>query len=71
MEAKTLGEAEKKAALVSILVVMLVLMLFVSVMVVGQPISYLGSEPTSVAYALLVYLPVILLCLTAFRRIRR
>jgi hypothetical protein len=64
-----LTDAQKSGAKVSILVIALVLVLFVSVLVAGHPIMYFGNAPASVAYTIVIYLPVLALCALAYRRL--
>jgi flagellar basal body-associated protein FliL len=64
-----LTAAQKSGAKVSILVIALVLVLFVSVLVAGHPIMYFGNAPASVAYTIVIYLPVLALCALAYRRL--
>ena len=61
---------QRKGVKTSIIVIMLVLMLFVLILVAGHPIVYFRTEPVSVAYALLVYTPVMSICVLAYRRLR-
>jgi hypothetical protein len=64
-----LTTAQKNGVKASIFVIMLVLVLFVLVLVAGHPIMYFGTEPPSVAYAVVVYTPVLALCALAYRRL--
>ena len=70
MGAVTLTSGQRKGVKTSILVTMLVLLLFVTILVAGRPISYFGSEPPSVAYAVAIYTPVIAICVLSYRRLR-
>jgi len=70
MNPEKLTTEQKKGVKVSILVVMLVLLLFVMISVAGQAIPYFGSKPLSVAYSVLVYIPVMAVCVLAYKRIR-
>jgi hypothetical protein len=49
---------------------MLVLLLFILVLVAGSPIKDFGTEPPSVAYAILIYTPIMAICILAYRRLR-
>jgi hypothetical protein len=60
---------QRKGAKVAILVVILVLVLFVSLLAAGRPIMHFGTEPLSIAYTLLVYVPVMAICVLAYRRL--
>jgi hypothetical protein len=66
-----LSADQRKGVKASILVVMLVLVLFSLVMVAGHPIMYFGTEPLSVAYTVGIYLPVMAICVLAYRRLGR
>ncbi len=70
MSNEELTAGQKKGVKVAILVVMLVLLLFVLILIAGAPIADFGSDPLSVTYAILVYIPVIAVCVLAYRRIR-
>lgn len=61
---------QKKGVRATIVVLMLVLALSVALLIAGHPIAYFGSKPASVAYAVVVYLPVMALGLLAYRRVR-
>lgn len=67
---ETVTTEQRKGVGVAILVVMLILVLFVLISVAGRPIMYFGTEPLSVAYAVLVYTPVMAVCLLAYRRLK-
>jgi hypothetical protein len=69
MALKTLTHEQQKGVKVSVMVVLLVLALFVAIMVAGSPIVYFKTEPISVAYTIAVYVPVIVVCLLALRRL--
>jgi di/tricarboxylate transporter len=71
MNQLTLTEEQRRGVRASILVVMLVLVLFVLVLVAGRPIMDFGNEPLSIAYTVVIYIPVMALCLLAYRRLRR
>jgi hypothetical protein len=64
-----LSADQRKGARTSVLVVMLVLLLFALIMVAGHPIMYFGTEPPSLAYVVGVYVPVMALCILAYRRL--
>ena len=66
-----LTEEQKKGARASILAVVFIFVLFVTVLVAGNPIMDFGTKAPSVAYALLVYLPVFTLCALAYRKLGR
>ena len=70
MGAQTLTAEQSKGVKTSILVVMLVLILFVLILIAGQPIMYFHSEAQSVAYAIAIYVPVTAVCILAYRRLR-
>lgn len=61
---------QTKGVKTSIVVIMLVLVLFVLELVAGNPIMHFKTEPASVAYAILVYTPVMGVCFLAYRRLR-
>ncbi len=65
-----LTSEQRKGVKTSIIVIMLVLVLFVLVLVAGRPIMYFKTEPVSVGYVLLVYTPVMAICVLAYRRLR-
>ncbi len=67
--ANPLTMEQAKGAKLSIVVVMLILLLFVVVLVAGSPIVALGNEPSSVVYSVAIYLPVVAVCILAYRRI--
>lgn len=71
MEARTLSGAEKTGVRAVILSILCVLVLFVLLLVIGQPIHYFGSKALSVTYVVVIYVPVVLLCVFAYRRISR
>ena len=71
MGPEALTAEQKRGVKVGILVLMLVLLLFVAILVAGHPIMKFGTEPLSVAYAVGIYVPVIALCLLAYRRLGR
>ena len=71
MEAETLKGGQRTGAKAAIVSVLFVLVLFVLLLVIGQPIHYFGSKALSVAYAVVIYVPVVLLCVFAYRRISR
>jgi len=71
MSQVTLTEDQRKGIRASILAVVLVLVLFVLVLAAGHPIMYLGSETASIAYVVAVYIPVMAICLLAYRRLGR
>jgi len=54
---------------VTLLVLMLILCLFSLILLSGDPISYFGTKSSSLAYCLAVYLPVMALCVLAYRRL--
>jgi Na+-driven multidrug efflux pump len=62
---------QRKSVKVSMLVAMLVLVLFAVLLVAGRPIMYFGSDSLSVAYLVAVYLPIMAICLLAYRRMTR
>jgi len=66
----TLTSEQKKGVKTSIVVIMLVLVLFVLELLAGHPIMHFKTEPASVAFAVLVYTPVMAICLLAYRRLR-
>ena len=66
-----LTSEQKKGIRASILAVMLVLALFVLILVSGRPIMDFGSEPVSVAYTVLIYVPVMAICILAYVRLGR
>ena len=70
MGAGSLSQEQEKGVKASVVVVFLVLALFLLILVAGQPIVDLGSEPLSVAYTVLIYTPVMAICLLAYRRLR-
>lgn len=70
MSATTLTYEQSKGVKTSVLVIMLVLFLFVLIMVAGRPIVYFGNETPSLAYAVAVYIPVLAVCILAYRRLR-
>ena len=70
MGAQTLTAEQSKGVKTSVLVVMLVLTLFVLILLAGQPIMYFHTEPLSVAYAIAIYVPVMAVCILAYRRLR-
>ena len=70
MGAEQLTSGQKKGVRATVLVLMLVLLLFVVILAAGRPIPDIGSEPASIAYAVLVYVPALAVCIQAFRRIR-
>ena len=71
MAGVSLTADERRGVRASLLVVMSVLVLFVVILVAGRPIKDFGAEPASVGYALIVYVPVMVMCLLAYRRIGR
>ncbi len=71
MAQPALTEEQRKGVRASIIAIMLILVLFVLVLLSGDPIMYFGTEPPSVAYTVVVYLPVIALCAIAYRRVSR
>ena len=71
MEAAMLGPEQKAGVKASIVVVLLILVLFLVVLVSGQPIMQLQSEQFSVAYSLAIYIPVLIMCLAAYRKAKR
>jgi hypothetical protein len=66
----TLTSDQEKGVKTSIVVIMLVLVLFVLELIAGNPIMDFKTEPLSVAYAVLVYTPVMAICVLAYRRLR-
>ncbi len=50
---------------------MLILVLFVLVMVAGRPIMDFKTEPLSVVYAVVIYVPVMAVCAVAYGRLGR
>ena len=48
-----------------------ILLLFLVVQLVGSPISQFGSTTFSIVYSLGVYLPVIVVCALALRRVSK
>jgi len=70
MGAVALTSEQSKGVKTSILVIMLVLFLFVLILVTGRPIMHFGTEPPSVEYAVVVYTPVMAICILAYRRLR-
>lgn len=71
MALRALTRDQRNGVKVSLLAVMLVLFLFETILVAGSPIMYFGSQPQSVAYVFAVYIPVIAVCLLAYRRLGR
>jgi p-aminobenzoyl-glutamate transporter AbgT len=71
VETQQLTAEQKKGIKVAIVVVMLVFLLFLVVLVSGQSIMAFQNEPVSVAYAVLVYTPVMALCALAYIRLQR
>jgi steroid 5-alpha reductase family enzyme len=66
----TLTTEEQEGVKTSIVVIMLVLVLFVLELLAGNPLMHFKTEPASVAYAVLVYTPVMAICVLAYRRLR-
>lgn len=69
MVAVALTSEQSKGVKTSIVVIMLVLLLFVLILIAGQPIVYLGDEPPSIAYAVAIYAPVLAICFLVYRRL--
>ena len=67
----TLTQEQLKGVKASILVIVLVLVLFALILVSGDPIVDFRNEPSSLAYVVGVYTPVMALCLLAYRRLRK
>ncbi len=71
MDPLALTAEKRKGVKATFVVVMLVLVLFVLVLLAGSPILVFETKPLSVAYALVVYVPVMALCYVAYRRMQR
>ena len=69
MGQQTLTAEQKKGVKACIFVVMLVLVLFTLLLVGGRPIMDFRTQAPSVAYGVLVYIPVVALCILAYRRL--
>lgn len=67
----TLTQEQAKGVKASMLVIMLVLVLFALILVSGDPIVDFRNEPSSLAYVVGVYTPVMALCLLTYRRLRK
>jgi hypothetical protein len=55
----------------SAVVLMLVLVLFALLLVAGAPILDFGNKPLSVAYVVVIYIPIMVVCGLAVRRLTR
>jgi hypothetical protein len=69
MPTEELGVEQRKGAVLSIAVVLLVLVLFMLILAAGHAIMDFGTKPLSVAYVVAVYIPVMALCYSAYRRL--
>lgn len=68
---ESLSEDQKKGVRVGIYVNLLVLLVFLVVLATGHPIAFFQTTATSVVYSIAVYLPVMVLCAFAYRRLRQ
>ena len=71
MARESLSEEQKKGVRVGIYVNFLVLLVFLVVLATGQPIAFFQTPEASVAYSVVVYLPVMILCVIAYKRLRQ
>ena len=71
MGLSTLTQEQVKGVKASILVIMLVLVLFALVLVAGRPIMDFHSESPSLVYVVGIYIPVMALCIVAYRRLSK
>ncbi len=66
-----MSEEQKKGVRVGIYMNFLVLLVFLVVLATGHPIALFRTPALSVAYSVIVYLPVMILCAVAYRRLKR
>ncbi|MBI3023522.1 MAG: hypothetical protein HYY68_07350 [Thaumarchaeota archaeon] len=71
MARESLSEEQKKGVRVGIYVNLLVLLVFLVVLATGHPIAFFQTTAASVAYSVVVYLPVMILCVIAYKRLRQ
>ncbi len=71
MTRESLSEEQKKGIRVGIYANLLVLLVFLVVLATGHPIAFFRIPAASVAYSIVVYLPVMILCAIAYRRLRQ
>ena len=66
------GQQDVKAGgKLAVLVALLILLVSMVQLPLGSPIAFFGSTELSVAYVLVVYLPVFAVCVLAYRKLRR
>ena len=58
-------------AKLAVVVALLILLVSAVQLPLGSPIAFFGSTALSLAYVLLVYLPVFVVCVLAYRRLKR
>jgi len=61
----------RMGAKLAIVAALLILLVSAVQLPLGSPIAFFGSNALSLAYVLLVYLPVFAVCALAYRRLKR